>query len=134
MSKAGEAFAVLGFVVVALVIILLPAIIAFRRHHPNRWLILAVTLVFGATLLGWLVAMVWALNVAHAPKEGSEGGEGGLNLFVNDPQRGEIVAPQGSSMPLDIAGELERLVSLRDNGSLTEEEFGALKARVLGRI
>jgi len=134
MSKAGEVVLVLGFVVVAFVIVLLPVIIAFRRHHPNRWLILVVTLVFGATLLGWLVAMVWALNVAHDPQEGSKGGESGMNLFVNDPRKVEIVAPQGLPAPRDIAGELERLVSLRDNGHLSDEEFSALKARAIGRI
>lgn len=39
---------------------------------------------------------------------------------------------QSETSPQSIAGELERLVRLRDSGALTEAEFGAAKDRLLG--
>lgn len=48
----------------------LPAIIAFSRRHRNRWVILAINFAFGATLIGWVIALVWALNKVDAPVKG----------------------------------------------------------------
>ncbi len=39
---------------------LLPGIIAFRRRARNRVAILVLSLLLGFTLLGWIVAFVWA--------------------------------------------------------------------------
>lgn len=43
---------------------LLPAYVAYRRGHRNSVAILALNLLLGWTLLGWTVALVWAL-LAH---------------------------------------------------------------------
>jgi Na+/proline symporter len=48
----------------------LPTIIAFRRQHRNRWVIFIVNFVFGGTLIGWLVALIWALNKIDDPRKG----------------------------------------------------------------
>ncbi len=46
------------------------------------------------------------------------------------------IAARGDAAPPDVTsdqlGQLERLVRLRDAGALTEEEFAAQKARILG--
>jgi hypothetical protein len=58
----GDVF--LGFLLVVLLIALyfLPAIIsASRGKHSNRSAILALNLLLGWTLIGWVVALVWAL-------------------------------------------------------------------------
>jgi hypothetical protein len=39
-----------------------PLWIALSRAHPDRALIGAINLLFGWTVIGWLVAMVWALS------------------------------------------------------------------------
>lgn len=39
-----------------------PAIIGFARHHRHAWGILAVNLVTGWTMIGWVAALVWALT------------------------------------------------------------------------
>ncbi len=44
------------------IIMLLPGIVASRRNHRNHAAIWAVTIIFGWTLLGWGVALVWALT------------------------------------------------------------------------
>ena len=61
-----------GLVFIGLVCVIypLPAIVAFSRHHRNRWVILAINLAFGATLIGWVIALVWAMNKIDAPVKG----------------------------------------------------------------
>jgi hypothetical protein len=128
------------------VIYITPTVIAFRRDHPNRWVIAIINIVFGATLLGWLASLVWSLQAVHLSNQssGSHGGESGLNLFVNDIQQVRIVPepagpPQSSfaAGPIDIQTavlELERLKKLRRDGDLTEEQFEALKVVLLRRV
>lgn len=86
---------ILVVVTVCVAVYSLPSIIAFHRRHPNRWVILAVNGLFGGTLVGWVVALVWALHAVHRPEQpgASQGGELGLNLYVNHTQLVAIVAP-----------------------------------------
>jgi hypothetical protein len=57
-------------VVVLAAVYFIPTIVAFSRHHRNRWLILVLNLAFGATLVGWVIALVWALNKVDDPIKG----------------------------------------------------------------
>ena len=43
-----------------LLLVLLPVIIAFRRHARSRWLILLLSLILGHTGILWIVALIWA--------------------------------------------------------------------------
>jgi hypothetical protein len=47
---------------VAFFIHFLPTFVAGSRHVQNFWWILLVNLLFGWTLIGWIIALVWALN------------------------------------------------------------------------
>jgi hypothetical protein len=58
------------FIVVVPLVYLLPTIFAFSRRHRNRWIILAINLAFGATVIGWVLALVWALNKVDDPVKG----------------------------------------------------------------
>jgi len=53
------------FVVFGVLILLLvagaPTFIAFRRKHHYRWVIFAINVLFGATGIGYLIALVWAV-------------------------------------------------------------------------
>ncbi len=40
----------------------LPAIVSFAKKRPNRVSILLVNLALGWTVLGWLLALAWALS------------------------------------------------------------------------
>jgi hypothetical protein len=64
-----------------------PTLLAFRRNHPNRWIILVINVAFGGTIIGWGIALVWAKRAAHRVGSTSSGGESGLNLFINDVKR-----------------------------------------------
>jgi len=62
-------FGVVAAVVLAS-LFFMPTIVAFSRKHRNRWLILVLNLAFGATLVGWVIALVWAMNKVDAPIKG----------------------------------------------------------------
>lgn len=86
----GETFFTLAGIVI--LVSLLPVFIAFWRGHPNRWIIFIITVVFGATILGWLIALVWSLHGFHRNKEtASRGGASGLNLFEEDVKLVKVV-------------------------------------------
>ena len=76
--------------IIFMIIFFIPTIIAFRRGHPNRWVIFIINFVFGATVLGWFGCLIWACHAVHDPvgsSGSSRGGESGLNIFVNDRRR-----------------------------------------------
>jgi hypothetical protein len=130
-SQAAELL-ILGivFLIIGLVYIL-PSIVAFRRDHPNRWLILVINLAFGGTIVGWGIALAWAMRAVHRLGSASSGGESGLNLFVNDVRKVQLVDPP----PLprtSVTLELERLHGLLVRGAISQLEFDGLKAKLLG--
>jgi len=48
--------------IVAFVIHFLPTFVAHNRQVENFWWIFLINFFFGWTLIGWVVALVWALN------------------------------------------------------------------------
>lgn len=109
---------------------LTPSIIAFVRGHPNRYAITAVNICLGATGIVWIIALLWASNSIHAPKNqtSSSGGESGLNVFANDVKRVKIVKGDFA----DTADEINRLAALYKSGMIDEEEFIKLKKQAFG--
>lgn len=127
------AMAMFGLIVA--VIYFVPTIVAFVRKHPNRWLILLINVVFGATLLGWLGALIWAFSAVHRSATGSHGGESGLNLFVNDPKTVRIENPGVGSLSTEEAMEqLSRLKALHQQGAIDDEEYQRLRRPVLAKF
>ena len=56
----------ISFIIIILGVMIvgaLPTIIAFCKSHPNRWVILGINFFFGATGVGWFIALIWALNL-----------------------------------------------------------------------
>lgn len=48
-------------ILLATVAYLLPTIIAAKSRKRNAWAIFALNLLLGWSVLGWIVALVWAL-------------------------------------------------------------------------
>ncbi|MEU3711505.1 superinfection immunity protein [Streptomyces catenulae] len=46
--------------VLALVVFFIPTYVAFHREVENRWLVLAINVFFGGTLVGWVIALILA--------------------------------------------------------------------------
>lgn len=60
---------VLGLLSLALY--LLPSLIAFNRGVENRYLVLVVNIFFGASVIGWLIALYLATRKVKAPLPGT---------------------------------------------------------------
>ena len=88
---------------------LLPTFLAVGRKHKALPAIFALNLFLGWSLLGWVAALVWSLT---NPK----------------PSEPVVINQAAGSM----ADELAKLADLRDKGILTEEEFQAKNAALLG--
>jgi hypothetical protein len=89
---------------ILVVLYFVPMIIAYGRNRKNAAGILLLNLFLGWTLLGWVIALIWA---------------------VIDGPKGQI--EMGSS-----ADELKKLADLKASGVLSEEEFQAKKKKILG--
>jgi len=80
---------VLAFLAMAVVVIIcvfvffLPTIIAFRRNHYYKWIIFAINFAAGATVIGYLVALVWAVWPSQT---------GIADVLVNDPTTNSVAA------------------------------------------
>lgn len=62
-GEAVGAFAtIFGLFAVSVFLYLLPAFIAWRRHHNNRVAIFCLNFFLGWSLFGWVAALVWAFT------------------------------------------------------------------------
>jgi hypothetical protein len=102
----------------------LPTFIAFGRRHPNRIPILILNVLFGATIIGWILLLIWALRVVHISDQG-RGGESGLNVYANDQKR--LITDEPSSR----VDRLAQLSELQKQGAITSAEYEALKSGVM---
>ena len=73
MSDGATLALVIGAIVlglIAIVLFFLPTIIAFRRDHRKRGVIFLINFVFDVTGLGWIGALIWAMNKIDDPLKG----------------------------------------------------------------
>ena len=84
-----------------IVVYFLPSIIAYKRGHVNKGIIL-LNIFLGWTLIGWVGCLVWAFI------------DNGSNKVNNDKY-----------------GDLARIQKLKENGTITETEFELEKRKLL---
>lgn len=56
-----------AFLILLVVGYFVPTIIAGKRKHHNLGAIIAVNLLLGWTLIGWIIALVWSLTAVRNP-------------------------------------------------------------------
>lgn len=54
--------------IIGIAIYFVPTFIAIKRDHPQKLPIILINVIFGATLIGWVGALVWAL-MSDKPKQ-----------------------------------------------------------------
>ncbi len=97
----------LGVIIIILLIFVyfLPALVANGGNHSKALAITLLNIFLGWTLLGWVIALIWAVS-------------------EENPKKGNI--------PLkDVASQIEHLHQLKERGIITEEEFNTQKAKLL---
>jgi hypothetical protein len=101
LEKFGLTVLIVAVIAIIFGLTYLPTIIAFTKRHPNRWVILGLnsSAIFAAAtkrhmgsykgMNKWYASLIWSLRKVHISnrRDGSDGGESGLNLFANDRRR-----------------------------------------------
>lgn len=54
-------------VLILLFVGFLPTLIAFYRHHHQRMAIFVLNAILGVTVIGWIIALVWAATAVVSP-------------------------------------------------------------------
>lgn len=119
----------------------LPTCFAFKRRHPHRWPVFVINAVFGATVIGWFGALVWALQIASLPSGTNDAqiGTGGFSVLINDLKSAQVFGGQANPLPQQLTvaaalGLIEQLLKLKAESHLAEEEFQSMKAAILRRV
>lgn len=71
-ERAGQVAAGFGtFMIVACIVgfffYIVPSVIAFARGHHNAGAICAVNILFGWSVIGWIISLIWALTSSASP-------------------------------------------------------------------
>lgn len=89
-----------------------PTFNASSRKHPAKASIFLLNLFLGWTLVGWVAALVWSAS----PKK----------------QDVSVITGRPEPTNTDKYQALERLAALKDKGALSQQEYDAEKAKLLG--
>lgn len=77
-----------GVAIVIVALYLLPTVVAFQRQTPNRVAVLALNILLGWTLLGWVVAFVWSCtNVSKPVANNQSAPVNAVHQFASDPMK-----------------------------------------------
>jgi len=91
------------------VVYFLPAIVAGMRSHHSAGAIFVLNLLLGWTLLGWVVALVWAFT---------------------RPTPSHTVLLQSRDIEPSVADEIRKLADLKSEGYITDDDFNKRKAEL----
>lgn len=100
-----------------------PTFIAFVRNAPSKLGVFLLNFFLGWTFLGWIGALIWAC-VSKNP----------VTVIVNNhssTERANMSNPSKDNSYDEKLRNLEKLKSLYDSGTISEEEFGQQKAKIL---
>lgn len=100
-------FIIFILLILGVIVYFIPALVANNHQHPQTGAITILNLFLGWTLLGWVIALVWACS-------------------KQEPQKVVIQNEKAS-----LTDELVKLAELKDKGILTEDEFNAKKKQIL---
>lgn len=92
-----------------IVLYFLPGIIAYKRGHVNKGIILLINFLLGWTFLGWTGCLVWAFIDTDGSKTSNLTRNIGGNKYE----------------------DLTRLQKLKESGTITETEFEIEKTKLL---
>ena len=110
----------IAFLVFSVIVYFAPTILAIDKHHPSPVAVFIVNLLLGWTIIGWIVALMWATG---APTNV-------INPVKTVSPIDAAIAPTNQSTT-GITEEIRRLAALKAQGLITEEEFTKGKSRIL---
>ncbi len=105
-----DGISVLLIIICIFAFYLIPTIIAFSEKKKNTSSIAVVNIFLGWTLIGWIVALAWAV---------SKDKETNTIIHNHTPEKDHV------------ADKLEKLATLKEKGHITEEEYSTQKSKLL---
>lgn len=111
-KDTGNPFAVLMFI--AALLYFIPSVIGILRKHHNLIGLMALNILLGWTVIGWVGALIWSLLRSNK----------GQTIIVH----GKSDDRQESKYEM-----LERLNSLKNSGAISEEEYDIEKSQLLSK-
>lgn len=110
-EELGVLIIVLGivFIIIGILLYFLPAIIAYKKSHANKGIILLLNFLLGWTFLGWAACLVWAF------------------IDTDGKQANKTLRNVGGNTYEDLL----RLQKLKESGAINEIEFEIEKAKLL---
>ena len=87
----------------------LPSIIAFKKQHVHKGIILLVNFIFGWTFIVWVGLLVWAIIDSDGSKTSNLTRNIGGNKYE----------------------DISKLQQLKESGAISEEEFNKEKEKLL---
>ncbi len=84
------------------VLYFIPTWIAIKKQHSNKTAIILINLLAGWMILGWFIALIWAIK-----------------------------KPENQQDNLNTADEIEKLHNLKEKGIISEAEFESKKRKIL---
>ena len=131
-----KSFGVVLLVIVGLGLYFLPTIIAFRRNHIYKGIILVINLVFGLTGLGWAGSLIWAIFPSEKslidPIVGNPTGTGMRNAG-DTLGSARVGQNRGVDKESQATKEIREASELFQNGHISKEEYKALKHKIINR-
>jgi len=139
-----NAFGILLLIVIIVFIYFIPSIIAFKRNHAYKNIILVLN-IFGIT---WIFALIWAIFPSEKslidPVVGNVTGTGKRNVgdtvgeinygkerAYNNARKSEMRERQPRSSNLNVTKEIEKLSKMLAKGQITKKEYEVLKKKLI---
>lgn len=94
-----------------------PSIVAFSNKKSNTTAIVVLNFFLGWSLIGWIVALVWAVSKDNKPQ----------NIVISN----NTNATKEDKNSINHLDQLEKLKKLLDDGVITFEEFEKQKGKIL---
>lgn len=104
-----DSFAVLLYILAFLYFI--PTVIGIIRKHHNLIGLIALNVLLGWTVIGWVGALIWSL--------------------LRSSKSQTVIHHYTETLSNNRIGELEQLNNLKNSGGLTEEEYQKEKSKLL---
>ncbi|MGT2907992.1 SHOCT domain-containing protein [Streptococcus dentiloxodontae] len=142
-SYSGYSGLTFGLIITVLLISLIANLIyyipALVNKSPYKWLIFFLNLFFAWTILGWLVILIISISTNSSQSQ-RQNSEMMMHMMASNQEANRQMAQnqfqsqqQSSSNRATVTDELMKLQGLKDAGILTEDEFQAQKAKILGQ-
>jgi len=121
-------------ILVIAVLYFIPSVVAYKRNHAYKNIILVINIIFGLTGVGWAVAAIWAIWPTEKslidPVLGNVTGTGQRN--AGDTFGAKAFGEQrGFTKEQADHEKIQELAKLYASGSLTEDEFKAMKRKII---